>query len=127
MFRIYGKALIALLIAGLTALASALTDDRITSPEGIQIAVQVATTAGVWLVPIVPQWPWAKTGIAALLAVLNLAVTLIDGGISGAEWVNLALAGLGVLGIAAAPATSTTSPAPTRGINYPPPNTGTAL
>lgn len=107
MIRTYGKALVALLIAGLTGLASALTDNQVTSGEGIQIAIAITTTAGVWLVPIVPQWPWSKTGLAALLAVLNLSVTVIDGGISGAEWVNLALAGLGVLGISAAPATST--------------------
>ncbi|MFG3709227.1 hypothetical protein ACGF7U_31475 [Micromonospora sp. NPDC047670] len=106
MLRTYGKAWAALAIALLTALAAALTDNRLTAPEGVQIAIAVTTAGGVWLVPIVPQWPWVKTGIAMLLAVLNLAVTLITDGITFAEAVNLALAGLGVLGIAAAPAHS---------------------
>ncbi|WP_320068201.1 hypothetical protein [Micromonospora sp. RTGN7] len=65
-----------------------------------------------WLVPIVPQYPWAKTGVAMLLAVLNLAVTFITDGITYAEAVNLALAGLGVLSIAAMPARSLGVPAP---------------
>ncbi|MFI6162228.1 hypothetical protein ACIA59_20080 [Micromonospora haikouensis] len=106
MFRTYGKAVVALAIALLTALAAALTDGHVTAPEGVQIAIAVTTAGGVWLVPIVPQYPWTKTGIAMLLAVLNLAVTLISDGITLAEAVNLALAGLGILGIAAAPARS---------------------
>ena len=102
----YGKSLVALAIAALTTLASALTDGHVTTVEGIQVAVAVATAAGVWLVPI-NNWPWMKTAVAALLAVLTLAVTLIaDGHLSGADAVNLALAALGVLGVHVAPARS---------------------
>lgn len=106
MLRTYGKALTALAIALLTALAAALTDNHVTAPEGVQIAIAVTTAGGVWLVPVIPQYPWAKTGVAVLLAMLNLAVTVITDGITFAEFVNLALAGLGVLGVAAAPARS---------------------
>lgn len=106
MLRVYGKALAALLVAGLTALSSALTDGRVTSGEGIQIAIAVATAAGVWLVPVIPQWPWTKTLLAGLLAALNVAVTVIDDGITVAEGINLVLAALGVLGVGAAPAVS---------------------
>lgn len=105
--RTYGKALAALVAAGLTAVASALTDNAFTAPEGVQVAIAVATAGGVWLVPNLPQHPAIKTGLAALLAVLNLAVTLITDGITAAEGVNLALAALGVLGVGLSPARPT--------------------
>ena len=104
--RKYGKAIAALAVAGLTGVASALTDNAFTAPEGVQVAIAVTTAAGVWLVPTLPQHPGIKTALAALLAVLNLAVTFIDGGITGAEGVNLGLAALGVLGVGVAPARS---------------------
>lgn len=48
--------------------------------------------------------------MAAILAVLNLATTLIvDGGLDSADVVNLVLAALGVLGVAAAPSLSSTA------------------
>lgn len=104
--RTYGKALAAVAVAGLTVLASALTDGRVDAGEGIQIAIAVATAASVWLVPTLPTYPGTKTGIAVILAGLNAATAAIDGGISTAEWVNLALAGLGVILVGAAPARS---------------------
>ncbi len=104
--RKYGKAIAALAVAGLTGVASALTDNAFTAPEGVQVAIAVATAAGVWLVPTLPQHPGTKTALAALLAVLNLAVTLITDGLTGAEIVNLALAALGVLGVGVAPTRS---------------------
>lgn len=105
----YGKSLAALAAAALTALASALTDSVFTADEGIQVAIAVTTAAGVWLAPNLPQHPGIKTAIAVLLAVLNLAVSTIDGGLTGAELVNLALAALGVLGVVAAPSRSVTA------------------
>ena len=109
----YAKSLVALIIAGLTVLASALTDGYVSTGEGVQIAVAVTTAGSVYLVPNVPQWPWLKTTVAAVLAVLNLATTLITNGLSWAEVVNLILAGLGVLAVYAVPNVPplTTSPA----------------
>lgn len=99
----YAKTLVALAVAGLTVLASALTDGYISTGEGVQIAVAVTTATSVYLVPNVPQWPWLKTAIAAVLAALNLATTLITDGLSSAEMVNLVLAALGVLMVYAWP------------------------
>jgi hypothetical protein len=99
----YAKALTALVIAALTALASALTDDSLTSAEAIQVAIAVTTAAGVWVAANVASLPHAKTVIAGILAALNLAVTYITDGISGAEWVNLALALIGVFAVWAIP------------------------
>jgi hypothetical protein len=102
----YGKALVWVAVAALTVLASTLTDGHVNADEGVQIAIATTTAASVWLVPNLPQWPWVKTTLMVILAVLNLAVSMISGGISPQEWVNLALAGLGVLVGAAAPARS---------------------
>jgi hypothetical protein len=98
-FGKYGPALVALVFAALTALSAALTDGRIDRVEGVQIAIQVGTAAGVWLVPVAPNWLHAKTGIAVILAALNLAVTEIAGPVTWALLVNLAIAGLGVVAV----------------------------
>lgn len=121
-WRRYGKALTAVAIAGLTVAASALTDDHIDAAEGVQIATALTAAAGVFLVPVVPSWPWAKTAVAVLLAALSTAAALIIGGMHGTEWVNVALAGLGALAVGAAPARSigqVRTPPPARSLDTP--------
>jgi hypothetical protein len=113
MWKIYGKAIVAFVIAVLTAVASVLTTSHLGADTKIQIATAVATAVGVYLVPAVPQWPWAKTAVAAVLAALNLASTLIvshHGVLSTADIVNLVIAALGVLVIHTAPAVSLARP-----------------
>jgi hypothetical protein len=105
-WQVYGRAIAAVIVAGATVLASALTDGHVDRAEEIQIAIQVTTAAGVWLVPNLPRSTGIKTGLAAILAVLNLAATLITGGLTGAELVNLVIAGLGVLAVGQAPSLS---------------------
>ncbi len=102
----YGKTIAALVIAALTAVQAALSDGHVTTQEGVQIAIAVVTAAGVYLVPAVPRWPWVKTAIGVLLAALNVMTTLIIGGISSGDLVEIALAALTALGVAASPARS---------------------
>lgn len=47
----YAKFGVAAAIAGLTALASAITDDHVTSAEWVMIALAALGAFGVWLVP----------------------------------------------------------------------------
>lgn len=96
MIRKFGPAVVAIVFAVLTAAAAALTDGRIDPGEGVQLAIQGTTVAGVWLVPAIPSWPHAKTAIAALLAALNLLTTVITDGLTVPEVVNLAVAFAGV-------------------------------
>jgi hypothetical protein len=109
MWSRYGKAIVALLTAAGTAVSSALLgDNAISSTEWVNIIIQTATIAGVWSAPTVPQWPWAKTVIAGVLAAANLAATtLADGPVTVSGWINIALAGIGVLLVSAAPAEPT--------------------
>lgn len=99
MIKKFGPAVVAIVFAVLTAASAALTDGRIAPEEGVQIAIQATTVAGVWLVPAIPSWPHAKTAIAALLAVLNLLTTVITDGITPPELINLLVAGFGVLAV----------------------------
>lgn len=106
-FQRYGKSLVAVLLAVVTAVQAGLSDGHITQGEGVQVVIALATAVGVYLVPIHPEWRWSKTAVAVLLAVLNALAALIVGGISSADWTELILAALTVLAVSAAPAQST--------------------
>ncbi|MFF5228459.1 hypothetical protein [Dactylosporangium sp. NPDC000521] len=102
----YGKAIAAAIAAGLMVLASAVTDNHVDADEGISIAIAVTTAVSVWLVPQLPSSASAKTGVAMVLAVLQVAAAAVVDGMSGADWVNLAIAALGVLGVLKSPTQS---------------------
>jgi len=107
MIRKYGKALAAIAGAVLTVAYGALSgDQRIESDEAIQIGIAAATAIGVYLVPLTPQYRWAKTAVAVALSVLQVLATVILGGLDSNEWIALLLAALTVLGVGAAPAVS---------------------
>jgi hypothetical protein len=107
MFAAYGKAIAAVIAAALTAAQLALAgDNHITEVEVVQIAIAAAFAVGVWLIPLAPQYRWTKTALAVILAVLQALVTVVVGGIAVGEWIVLALAAGGVIGVAAAPAES---------------------
>jgi hypothetical protein len=103
----YLKFLAALAATALMVLASSLTDSHISTAEWVQVAVSVTAAAGVWITANVPTLAWAKTAVAAVLAGLNLVATfVVSGGFSAittAEWINVALAVLGALGVYAIP------------------------
>lgn len=105
-FATYGKALAYVAATVLTALAAALSGG-ITAAEGVQIAIAGTGAVLVWLVPLHPSWPWAKTAIGVVLAVLNALATVVLGGVDGSEIIGLALTALTALGVTVAPAAST--------------------
>jgi len=105
--RKIGKAVVAVAYAAGVALHAALTGDQHIAPdEALAIVIAVLTAAGVWLIPLTPRYPWAKTAVAALLAAAQAATALILGGIAPDEWVLIALAAAAVLGVGVAPAVS---------------------
>jgi hypothetical protein len=107
MIRKYGKALAAVAGAALTVAYGALSGDQHIDPEeGVQISIAAATAVGVYLVPLVPEYRWAKTAVAAVLAVLQVLATVILGGLDSNEWIALLLAALTVLGVGVTPAVS---------------------
>jgi hypothetical protein len=86
--------------------------DGITPSEWVLVVISAFTTINVWATANIPAWTRAKTFIAAIGLVLNLLVAAIVGGITGDEWMFLALQFLGALGVATAPAVSQISNQP---------------
>ncbi len=56
-----------------------------------------------YVAPNVAGAAYTKAVLAALMAALTLAVNLIDGGLSGTEWLQLLIAALGAVGVYAVP------------------------
>lgn len=113
MLHTYGKSVAAFVAAVLTAAVPFVAAGHLDAVAKVQIATAVATAVGVYLVPVVPAWPWAKTAVAAVLAALSVASTLIVSGhghLSVADLVSLVVAALGVLAVHKAPATSLIKP-----------------
>lgn len=108
--KVYGKSVAAVAFVVITAAQAALSDNHVTTVEGVQIAIAAATAVGVYFVPLHPAWDWSKTVIAVILGVLNVAATLIMQGWVSSDWTALILAALTALGVGASPAQSTLAP-----------------
>lgn len=100
----YAKSVLAVVAAGISAAIVALTGDAVLDDvELINIAVAVVTAAAVFTGPNVPGARITKFVLAVLGAVLTLAVNLIADGVTVSEWLQLAMAALGALGVYAVP------------------------
>lgn len=107
MFKTYGKALIAAAYAVATVVIGAFTGDRhIDAAEAVAIAIAVCTALLTYVVPLVPSAPWTKTAVGAALAGLQVAATVIVGGIDSNDWLLILAAIVSALGITLAPAIS---------------------
>jgi hypothetical protein len=103
----YSKALTAVVGAVVMAVASAMTDDTISHPEWVMIAVagftafQVFVTANVGL----PLWNYSKSITAGALAGLGLLGGYLANGehMSNALWLNVAIAAAVAAGVFAVP------------------------
>jgi hypothetical protein len=102
-----GKFIVAFLYA-LAVVAVPILDGphQPTPAEWIAIAIAACTAALTWLVPLVPSATWVKSAVGAVLAGLQVAVTVIDGGINGNDGLLIVFAVLAALGITVAPAAS---------------------
>lgn len=102
-----GKSIIAFLYAVAVAAVPLLSGDHKPSPaDWVSIVIAAVTALGVYITPIIPQAPWTKTAVGAVLAGLQVLVTVIDGGMTAPEYLTVALAVAAALGIQLAPATS---------------------
>jgi len=103
----YSKAVTAVVGAIVMAVASAMTDDTISHPEWVMIAVagftafQVFVTANVGL----PLWDKAKAVTAGALAGLGLLGGYLANGehMTNALWLNVAIAAAVAAGVWAVP------------------------
>jgi len=107
--RVYGKAIVAVLVAAVVVAYQALSGDNHIDPEEwVSIAIAGATAVGVYLIPLAPQAKWAKSALAAVLAILQVLTTTILGGIGTDEILLMLITSAGAVGIYAAPAISQT-------------------
>jgi hypothetical protein len=103
----YGKSIVAALYAIAVVATPLFTGDHHIDPsEAVAIGIAVCTALLTYIVPLVPSAPWTKTAIGAILAGLQVATTLIVGGVDGNDVLLIAFAVLSALGITIAPAVS---------------------
>lgn len=101
------KSFVAALYAVAVVAVPLLSGDHVPSPaQWVQIVIAALTAVLVYLVPLVPTAPWLKSAVGALLAGAQVLVTVIDNGVTGNDYLVIAFAVAGALGIVLAPATS---------------------
>lgn len=100
----YLKSVAAVVAAVLSAVVAALVGDAVvTAVEWVNVAIAGTGAAAVFSAPNVPGARYTKSVLAVLTAVLVALNSSITDGITTTEWLQLALAGLGALGVYAAP------------------------
>lgn len=102
----YNKMFAIIVATVLSGILAALTGDNAISPtEWVNVAILAVGAAGVFAAPNVPGATYTKSVLAVLAAVLAVLVSAIVGGISTTEWIQIAMAALGALGVYAVPNT----------------------
>ena len=111
----YTKAVVSILAAALVALVSALTDDVVTQVELVLVCIAIVTAVTVYLVPNLPTGParYAKAITGFTGAGLSALVLIVADGVTLSEWLTVAVAALGGIGIAVLPNTGPRGPATT--------------
>ena len=110
----YAKFALMVLAAGASAAIAALADNQLSQPEAVNIVIAALGAAVVFTAPNVPGHLYVKWSLAAATAAATALATFIGvGGIAAvtpSEWVQVALAAIGALGVAFVP---NSAPAPT--------------
>lgn len=100
----YWKAVASIVATVLAAVAAALTGDQnIDATEWLNVLILGTGAAAVLTAPNVPGAKYTKLVLAVVTAVATAAASLILDGISGTDWLQLALAGLAAAGVYVAP------------------------
>lgn len=90
-------------MAILTTIQQVNVDDHVTASEWVMVGLQAVMAINVYLTANLPQYSKMKTYVAAVIVVMQLLVTLIDGGLTINEIVNLIIAFVAALGVAFTP------------------------
>lgn len=106
-FKKYGKSIVSVLFAvGVTAWQNFSGDRHIDLTEAVVIILAFANAAATWIVPLVPQYRWAKSAASAVIAAATVATTLALDGIHGDDLAIIVATGAQALGVKLAPAVS---------------------
>jgi hypothetical protein len=93
------KALIALLGSIIAAISPVLVEGDMSLTEWLNVGILAIGAVEVYNTPNIPSWPAAKAVAAALTAMLVAYTSAITLGVSAAEWVQIAIAGLSAIGV----------------------------
>lgn len=106
-FQKYGKAIVSFLFAvGITVWQTFSGDRHIDLTEAVVIILAFANAASTWIVPLVPQYRWAKSAASAVIAAATVASTLALDGIHGDDLAIILATAAQALGVKFAPAVS---------------------
>lgn len=97
------KLLWSLLGTVLLGIQTGLSDGGFSTMEQVALGSLVLGTVGTWLVPNTPALVTAKTWVNALSVGTALLATLVDGGLTGNEWLTAVILVLTTAGVYAVP------------------------
>jgi len=101
---IYAKSIAAVIVTVLSAiLAATMGNGVIDATEWVNVAIAGVMACAVFAAPNIPGSAYTKSIIAVLLAGLTVMASAIVGGITYTEWIQIAVAAAGALGVYAAP------------------------
>lgn len=96
----YAKAIAAIVATVLAAVAAALTgDNTIDATEWVNVAILAVGACGVFAGPNVPGARYTKSILALLTAGLTVLASVIVGGITATELIQIVLAAAGAVGV----------------------------
>lgn len=96
----YAKGLAAVAATVLVALGAALSGNNHIDPtEWVTVAIAAVTAFGVWVAANVNGAPYVKGAIAFAGAALVVLQTVIVDGVTTTEWIQIAIAALGAIGV----------------------------
>jgi 2-keto-3-deoxy-6-phosphogluconate aldolase len=96
----YGKAIAQVVATVLSAvLAAMVVDNVVSASEWVNVAVLGVGALGVFAAPNVPGAAFTKSILAAASAALVVLTSAITDGVQATEWLQMAVAALGALGV----------------------------
>ena len=107
----YAKMLAMVTVTIASAAVAALSDNRITANEWINLCIAGVGAAGVFAAPNVPGARYTKVILALMSSGLMALASTIDGGLTAPEVLQVVIALAGAVGVYAIP---NASPAPVR-------------
>ena len=96
------KAIAAAVAAVLSWVAANYIDGPWTGNLSVNLAIQVLTAVGVYVVPNTGNQPWAKCLVAIGGAMLVVLSSALDGGVNTSELLQIILAGFAAAGVGTA-------------------------
>lgn len=99
--KLYAKSLLYVLLAVAGVLVTALTDNVVTTPELVNVAIIGVGAVGIYVVPNAPEGVarFMKTAVAFVAAALVALASFLSDGITTSEWLQIAVAAFAGIGV----------------------------